>query len=184
MNSDSLDLDIDAQRQLLDSDASAGGLMGEPLLILAIHLLEVLHIGEKDLEPPQSAVAHKDSETHKHINDQGENQKKLTPTRTIFPISLPASSKMALRFLQHCAVFSAIVPSTSFPCSSAGICPATHTWPAALMAWLYGPAAAGFHKVSVSDRWCGFEHVLCHGTTRRLDRQIVVNRTYEDRRWW
>lgn len=34
------------------------------------------------------------------------------------------------------------------------------------MAWLYGPAAAGFHKVSVSDRWCGFEHVLCHGTGR------------------
>ena len=59
-----------------------------------------------------------------------------TPTRTTLLISLPAASRMALRFLQHTAVFSAMLPSTKAPFVSAGICPDTQTCPAALMAWL------------------------------------------------
>jgi hypothetical protein len=34
-------------------------------------------------------------------------------------------------------------PSIRLPWASAGIWPAHQTWPAALMAWLYGPAAVG-----------------------------------------
>jgi hypothetical protein len=61
---------------------------------------------------------------------------KNTPTRTTFPISLPLASRMALRFWQHRAVFSAMVPSIRAPVVSAGIWPATQIWEAALMAWL------------------------------------------------
>src|ERR1700722_10796208 len=69
--------------------------------------------------------------------------RKLTPTLTTLSILLPAASRMAFRLRQHWAVFSAMAPSTRLPWVSAGIWPAHQTWPAALMAWLYGPAAVG-----------------------------------------
>lgn len=49
LNGNRLDLDIDAQGQLLDSDTGPRRLVGEPLLVLAVHLLEMRHVGEKDL---------------------------------------------------------------------------------------------------------------------------------------
>lgn len=40
-----------------------------------------------------------------------------------------------------------MVPSMSFACGSAGICPDRKTMPLALMAWVYGPIAG--HLVSL-----------------------------------
>ena len=40
--SDALDLDINILGQCLDSDAASGGLVGEPLLVLRVHLLFIL----------------------------------------------------------------------------------------------------------------------------------------------
>lgn len=45
---------------------------------------------------------------------------KNTPTRTTLSICDPAASTIALMFLQHCAVFSPMVPSIRVPFSSAG----------------------------------------------------------------
>lgn len=40
--SDALDLDVDVLGEGLDGDAAASGLVGEPLLVLAVHLLKLL----------------------------------------------------------------------------------------------------------------------------------------------
>src|SRR2546421_12948724 len=77
----------------------------------------------------------------KHAGRQGG--RRLTPTLTTLSILLPAASRMAFRLRQHWAVFSAMEPSIRLPWVSAGIWAAHQTWPAALMAWLYGPAAVG-----------------------------------------
>lgn len=121
LNSNGLDLDIDTLRQLAHGNTSSGRLMCEPFLVFAVHLSEMFHVGEEDLHQVNARI-------------RRHRVGILTPTLTIFPTSLPAASKIALMFLQHCSVFSAIEPDTSFPLASAGICPATQTCPAALMA--------------------------------------------------
>lgn len=84
-----------------------------------------------------------------------------TPTLTTFVISDPAASTMALMFLQHCAVFSPMEPSISFPDSSAGSCPLTQICPLALMACEYGAAAVEVFGQCAHSR---FSASLCHRT--------------------
>ena len=50
LQSNSLDLDGYAFRQLIDSDTRPSRLVRKPLLILTIHLSEVRHVCDEDLE--------------------------------------------------------------------------------------------------------------------------------------
>lgn len=46
---DALDLDVDVLGQGLDGDAGPGGLLGEPLLVLDVHVGEQGHVGQEDV---------------------------------------------------------------------------------------------------------------------------------------
>src|SRR5271156_4652901 len=89
-------------------------------------------------------IGHETAKAHIMASPQiAQAGRRLTPTLTTLSILLPAASRMAFRLRQHWAVFSAMEPSIRLPWVSAGIWPAHQTWPAALMSWLYGPAAVG-----------------------------------------
>lgn len=124
-----LDFDRHTLGQLLDSDAAARGLVCKVLLENAVHLGEVGHVVEEDIDlglgvsradVPSCFVA--------------VMQRTLT-TRLMLT---PASFRMATMFSQHCVVLSAMVPEISSPLLLAGICPETKTWGPATMAWLCG----------------------------------------------
>lgn len=47
--SNALNLNVDSLGQLLDGHATAGGLVGKPLLVLLVHVGEQRHVGQEDV---------------------------------------------------------------------------------------------------------------------------------------
>jgi hypothetical protein len=134
-------LNRDAERQLVDRNTAASGLVREVLLVHAVHLTEVLHVDEEDLltEYIQS-VNNAQARLMAFGGDMGvskveDGEAQRTFTLTTFSMEDPAALSTAMMFLQHCAVLSPMDPSISFPLGSAGIWPETNTWLFALMAW-------------------------------------------------
>jgi hypothetical protein len=48
--SNGLNLDVNALGKSLDSNAAASRLVGEPLLVLGVHIGKVVHVGQEDID--------------------------------------------------------------------------------------------------------------------------------------
>src|ERR1700753_3263911 len=97
--------------------------MGEIRSVRLVHVLKIGHVITKDL----------DLSRHKLLCSQTGS----LPLHTLTTLSmlLPASSNIAMIFLQHCAVLSPIEPSTNLPSGVPGIWPDTYMVPPATIAW-------------------------------------------------
>jgi len=115
--------------QLLDGNTAARRLVGEVLLVHAVHLGKVCHVVEEDVDlsvqsvpcftrvsnPPGSVCL------SSHISMGQDVFRWRRRTLTILSIATPASVRIPLMFSQHILVLSAMLPSIKFPLVSAGI---------------------------------------------------------------
>lgn len=110
-----LNLDRNTLGKLLDGDTAASRLVGEVLLVHAVHLGKVGHVSEEDGGLfVLLAISYREVDMREH-----ESRVRLTLITLL--MLLPASSRMAFMPSQDALVLSAMLPSTSLPVLSAGI---------------------------------------------------------------
>ena len=125
-----LNLDRHALGQLLNGNTATRRLVGEVLLVHAVHLGEVGHVIEEDVDLDlSSALFH-----YVSTMDSGVVSEWTKRTLTILSRATPASVRTPLMFSQHILVLSAMLPSIKLPLVSAGIWPETKTLGPATMA--------------------------------------------------
>tara|TARA_R110002003_G_scaffold1868_2_gene23596 strand:+ start:348 stop:902 length:555 start_codon:yes stop_codon:yes gene_type:complete len=120
-----LNLDRHALGQLLDRDAAACRLVRKVLFEDAVHLGEVGHVVEEDIDLYRGSallfrLMLRFCADAKLVVVQG-----VECTLTTLSILTPASVNIPTMFSQHCFVLSAMLPSIKLPLVSAGIWPET-----------------------------------------------------------
>lgn len=90
--------------------------MGKVNTISLVHLLEVSHVIEEDVDLSRILLA---------LSPSSNWSLGIRYTLTTLSMLLPAASRMAMMFLQHAAVLSPMFPSTSLPSAPPGIWPET-----------------------------------------------------------
>jgi hypothetical protein len=95
--------------------------VGKELLVDAVHLAEVGHVVEEDVDLFRSTISNYASGAVARSEEGCVNGDEKGYTFTTRVMSVPASVKMAMMFSQHALVLSAMLPSTSLPSLSAGI---------------------------------------------------------------